>query len=69
MPSVSLPPLISSETLGVLINLATAMGAPNAPEHAPVIGLAKAIQLSVAPVFLVTGISGLLGCSPTACRG
>ncbi|MCP9915424.1 DUF2721 domain-containing protein [Cyanobium sp. ATX 6F1] len=28
---------------------------------APVIGLAKAIQLSVAPVFLLTGISGLLG--------
>ncbi|WP_254939010.1 DUF2721 domain-containing protein [Cyanobium sp. Morenito 9A2] len=28
---------------------------------APVIGLAKAIHLSVAPVFLLTGISGLLG--------
>lgn len=61
VPTLSLPPLISAETLGVLINLAAAMGAPNAPEHAPVIGLAKAIQLSVAPVFLVTGISGLLG--------
>jgi len=61
VPSVSLPQLISSETLGVLIHLAAATGAANAPEHAPVIGLAKAIQLSVAPVFLVTGISGLLG--------
>ena len=61
VPTLSLPHLISAETLGVLINLAAAMGAPNAPEHAPVIGLAKAIQLSVAPVFLVTGISGLLG--------
>ena len=28
---------------------------------APVEGLARAIQLSVAPVFLLTGISGLLG--------
>jgi len=27
----------------------------------PVLGLAKAIQLSVAPVFLLTAISGLLG--------
>ncbi len=29
--------------------------------HAPVQGLARAIQLSVGPVFLLTGISGLLG--------
>jgi hypothetical protein len=28
---------------------------------APVIGLAKAIQLSVAPVFLLTAIAGVLG--------
>ena len=27
----------------------------------PMLGLAKAIQLSVAPVFLMTGIAGLLG--------
>jgi hypothetical protein len=33
---------------------------PTSPD-APVIGLAKAIQMSVAPVFLLTGISGLLG--------
>jgi len=30
-------------------------------DGSPVLGLAKAIQLSVAPVFLLTGISGLLG--------
>jgi len=29
--------------------------------NAPVLGLARAIQLSVGPVFLLTGISGLLG--------
>jgi len=28
---------------------------------APVLGLAKAIQLSVAPVFLLTAIAGVLG--------
>ena len=36
-----------------------------APELAsPVLDLAKAIQLSVAPVFLLTAISGLLGQAP-----
>jgi hypothetical protein len=30
-------------------------------DGSPVLGLARAIQLSVAPVFLLTGISGLLG--------
>lgn len=30
-------------------------------DGAPVLGLARAIQLSVAPVFLLTGISALLG--------
>jgi hypothetical protein len=33
----------------------------NLPVLSPVEGLAKAIQLSVAPVFLLAGISGLLG--------
>lgn len=31
------------------------------PTTAPVEGLAKAIQLSLAPVFLLAGVSGLLG--------
>ena len=31
------------------------------PATAPVESLAKAIQLSVAPVFLLAGVSGLLG--------
>ena len=30
-------------------------------DGSPVLGLARAIQLSVAPVFLLTGISALLG--------
>jgi len=30
-------------------------------DQAPVQGLARAIQLSVAPVFLLTGVSGLIG--------
>jgi len=65
---ITLPPVsplapfaaISTPALVALVNL----GAPNAAtalDHAPVIGLARAIQLSVAPVFLLTGISGLLG--------
>lgn len=37
------------------------MPQPNLLTLAPVEGLAKAIQLSVAPVFLLAGISGLLG--------
>ena len=54
--------LIHSQVLLALVNLASLSGAASpAIEHAPVIGLARAIQLSVAPVFLVTGISGLLG--------
>ena len=37
------------------------MSSPLLLAVAPVEGLARAIQLSVAPVFLLTGISGLLG--------
>ncbi len=45
--------------LPVPLALLAAIAEPDA--HAPVLGLARAIQLSVGPVFLLTGISGLLG--------
>ncbi|MFM2173814.1 MAG: hypothetical protein RLZZ54_1741 [Cyanobacteriota bacterium] len=41
------------------MNLLALIAAPQA--GAPVMGLAKAIQLSVAPVFLLTAIAGVLG--------
>ena len=56
---MALSHLIIAEALVALVNLAAP--ANNASDPAPVIGLARAIQLSVAPGFLLTGISGLLG--------
>ncbi len=41
--------------------LAEIFSSPATSEESAVAGLSKAIQLSVAPVFLLTGITGLLG--------
>ena len=62
LPLVPLAPshLINTGALMVLINLAAAAGAPStASDPAPVMGLAKPIQLSMAAVVAVTFVSAL----------